>query len=713
MNRNLFLGIILSGMPFTTHAQQDTIADQRLQEVVVMAKLPAVEMSSGATTYRIDSIVTSGGGTLYDVLSSLPGVSINADGGISLNGKNGVKVLMDGKPTYLSGSELLTLLQSIPATNADKIDLITQPSARYDAAGDIGLLDIRTRKIKLHGINFSLSGSGSLGRTGNGYMSASMNLRRDLFNFFLTASHYRNKQIIDLSIDRPYQNDTYRMEQESYRRRRQRSNFLYTGCDLYLDPRTTLGIAFRGNFWKQKEKGRMLNTVSAIALSALSLSSEGNDWSDFTTGVHFARRLAPEGGELSASADYFYYDRRRSQHVQSVEADTLKGDMDGRIHIYAAQADLDYPVGKNWKLHAGLKAAIVRVDNRAGYMRPIANAWQTDGSLGSRFAYDENISAAYLQAHYEVRRLQFSAGLRLEHTHVRGALSGNTLQPDSAFTVTYLNLFPTASVQYTIAGGTAVGLSYGRRIMRPNYGDLNPFVYIFDPYTSEGGNTRLRPSFTDNLELTCLHGGNLQAILFFSGTTDAIVKNYRVQADDAIFVTPENFATCYQTGVRLHATALSPAPWWSLNLALVGIYNHYSWHQNDGGARVKNSLFTPILGTTNRFALALTWSAELVANYQGRMVYGQAIVHPMLEVNLGLRKTILKGQGSVTLFVKDLLNTKHENIDMPVNGGLARTRSDFKLRVLGISFSWYLKKGIDTKEKTLKTGTDEMKRVNL
>ena len=149
MYRNVFLGAILLSMPLVVWSQQDTIADQRLEEIMVTAKLPLVEISAGKTSYRMDASVTQSTGSLYDVLASLPGVVIDSNGNILLNGQSGATILMDGKPTYLSGDELMSLLKSTPATNADKIDLITQPSARHDAAGSSGLIDIRTRKIRL------------------------------------------------------------------------------------------------------------------------------------------------------------------------------------------------------------------------------------------------------------------------------------------------------------------------------------------------------------------------------------------------------------------------------------------------------------------------------------------------------------------------------------------------------------------------------------
>ena len=204
MYRNVFLGAILLSMPLVVWSQQDTIADQRLEEIMVTAKLPLVEISAGKTSYRMDASVTQSTGSLYDVLASLPGVVIDSNGNILLNGQSGATILMDGKPTYLSGDELMSLLKSTPATNADKIDLITQPSARHDAAGSSGLIDIRTRKIRLRGVNLALNGNGSLGRTGGGYGGVSMNVRENKFNLYLNYSYYQGKDVIDLFIDRAF-----------------------------------------------------------------------------------------------------------------------------------------------------------------------------------------------------------------------------------------------------------------------------------------------------------------------------------------------------------------------------------------------------------------------------------------------------------------------------------------------------------------------------
>jgi hypothetical protein len=370
MYRNVFLGAILLSMPLVVWSQQDTIADQRLEEIMVTAKLPLVEISAGKTSYRMDASVTQSTGSLYDVLASLPGVVIDSNGNILLNGQSGATILMDGKPTYLSGDELMSLLKSTPATNADKIDLITQPSARHDAAGSSGLIDIRTRKIRLRGVNLALNGNGSLGRTGSGYGGASMNIRENKFNLYLNYSYYQGKDVIDLFIDRTFERDGGRMMQDSYRKRRNYSHYFRTGCDYYLNERTVWGVSLGGNFSRQRENAGMFTEIRETGVAGNTYSHAEQNRNNVSAGTSMVHKLKREGGELSASFDYFHYYRVGNQLMDSFKPDTLKGDMKGNTDLYVGQIDAVYPLSEVWKLQAGVKTSFVTIDNTAGYMRP-------------------------------------------------------------------------------------------------------------------------------------------------------------------------------------------------------------------------------------------------------------------------------------------------------------------------------------------------------
>lgn len=711
MDRNVFIGVFLSCMSLPAWAQQDTIADQRLSEIVVTAKLPLVEMSAGRTTYRTDASIVQSTGNLYDVLSSLPGVMIDSNGNILLNGQSGVKILMDGKPTYLSGSELINLLKSTPATNTDKIDLITQPSANHDAAGSSGLIDIRTRKIKLRGMNLVLNGNSSFGRSGSGFGSASMNIRENKFNLYLTYSYYQGRNVIDMFIDRTFDRDGKRMTQDSYRKQEPYSHYFRAGYDYYLNERTIWSTSMSGNFSERKETADMFVEIQHEENAGNTYSRTDRSWNNISAGTNITHKMKKEGGEVSASLDYFRYSHAENQLINSTKPDTLSGDMRGKINLYVGQADVTYPLNENWKFQSGGKTSFVKIGNTAGYMRPSATGWLPDGALGSRFEYNENINALYLQAGYEVEHLKLTAGLRMEHTHVNGDFGGNTLQRDSSFTTNYLHLFPTFALQYRRISGNTLQLSYSRRVTRPNYGDLNPFTYIFDEYTREGGNTKLRLAFSDNVELAYVYRDRLQAALFFSHTEDAIMKSYQEQENQSIYVSPQNLSSYTQTGLRINAAKLSIASCWKINVTAIGMYNTYHWMEQ--GKKLKNHMFTPIFSWMNQFTFAPNWSAELSASYNGRMAYAQATVHPLLEVNMGIQKKVFGNRATVTLFAKDLFNTNYQKVDIQALGAQAFLDERHNKRVLGIAFSWRFQKGGEAKESMRKNGVDETKRVNL
>ena len=560
-------------------------------------------------------------------------------------------------------------------------------------------------------MNLAFNGNGSLGRLGNGYGSASMNLRRDKFNFYLTYSYYYGKNAIDLFIDRAFNRDEDNMTQDSHRKRETGSHYFRTGCDFYLNQQTTWGISVNGNFSGQKEKAGMFTEIQHSGIAGNTYSHTDRDWNNVSAGTNLVHRLKKEGGEVGVSFDYFHYYRVENQLMESFKPDTLKGDMNGDINLYVGQADAVYPLNEYWKLQAGGKMSFVKIDNTAGYMRPSVSGWLPDNSLGSHFVYDENINAAYLQAGYETGRLKLSAGLRLEHTRVHGDFGGNALQKDSSFTTNYLHLFPSFSCQYGFSSGNTLQFSYGRRITRPNYNDMNPFTYIFDDYTHEGGNTRLQPSFSDNIELAYVYDDWLQSALFFSHTEDAIMKSYQVRKERRIYVMPENLSSYIQTGIRVHAANLSPVSFWKLNLTAIGMYNHYHWTLQ--GKNVKNRRFTPMFGCMNLFTVTSAWSAELSANYNGRMAYGQATVHPTLEVNIGIQKKVFHNKGTVSLFAKDIFNTNYQKVNVESSGLQGFVDERHNRRIVGIAFSWRFQKGSGAKESRRKNTLDETKRVNL
>lgn len=706
--------------PCGVWGQTDTIADQKIQEVFVVAKLPVVEMKPGKMTYRMDATITQSQGSVYDVLTSLPGVILQSDGSVYLNGQAGANIMMDGKLTYLSGQDLVSLLKSTPVGVIDKIDLLTHPSARYDATGNAGIIDIRTKKIMRRGMNLSLNGSYEQWRYGTGFGSASLNVRTNKFNFYLSYSYFqrrnRHQFIANREIFPPswQEEEATRIDQDSYRLRRNRSNYYRAGVDYQASDKTTIGFSTDGNLSNDLELGDVSSLVTSPRTSGSgstlrTLNNTDRSRNNFTAVLNLTHTFKPDGGILDASADYLRYHSGENQLLQG--QDTLRGLMDGGIHLYSGQANLVWPFSKTFTLRAGAKTSFVSIDNGADYDRLQGTLWNPDREISSDFTYDENINAAYAQLDATFSSFQVEAGLRLENTRVEGMQSGNSSQQDSTFKNQYTNLFPTLSVQYKLRSGNSLALTYGKRIIRPNYRDLNPFIYIFDDYTYEQGNTMLKPELTDNVELAYIHKDLFRVGLQFSYTRDAIIKSYLDQGTSRVYVTPENLSSRLSVGPRISTSQLPVTSFWDLNLSASLTYNRY--RLPDNYRTDVNKRLTPSASLSNQFNLGKNWTAELSGFYNGKMAMGQAMVYPLWQVNAGIQKKIWNGKGTIQLFARDIFHSNVSKIDIQAPNLLGHIKEWQDNTVIGISVSYRLNRGLEVKESRRKNSIDESKRINL
>ncbi len=719
MSRNLFIIVLLIITPFCGWGQVDTIADQKLQEVVIMAKLPTVEMKPGKMTYRLDASITQSQGNVYDVLTSLPGVVIQNDGTIFLNGQNGANILMDGKPTYLSGQDLVNLLKSTPASITDKIDLITHPSARYDASGNSGIIDIRTKKILRRGMNLSVNGSYDQGKYGEGFASTTLNLRTNKFNFYLSYSYSRKNDYDDLYVERSYleswrpEGESGQMTQSSYRIWKNTSNYYRFGIDYQMSDKTTIGFSTDGNLAGNKVEGDMNSSIPKRSPqtggSLRTLNDQNRSQDNFTAVLSLTHAFNSDGGVLDASMDYLRYRYEEDQYLNS--QDTLFGDMGGGIHLYSGQVNLVWPFSKSFTFHAGAKTSFVSIENNADYNRLQGDSWQSDHDLSCDFQYDENINAGYVQLDAKFSSISLEAGLRLENTRIEGEQSGNAYQRDSSFTNHYTHLFPTLSVQYALRNGNRLSLTYGKRIVRPNYRDLNPFVYIHDEYTYDKGNTLLRPELSDNLELAYIHGDLFRVGLAFNYTKDVIIKSYLDQGNYVVYVSPENLSSCVSVGPRLSTSQLPLTSFWNVNVSASWIYNRYRLPENYQVKVIER--WTPNIGISNQFNFARTWSAELIGFYNGKMAAGQATIYPLWQINVGIQKKIWKGRGTIQLFARDIFHSNVSRMSVMTPTQHAFIKERMNRTVVGISLTYRINRGLEVKESHRKHSVDESKRINL
>jgi len=673
MTRQYSAVFAASGDPVSLPALRLAAKATKIAEVTITANKPLVEQKIDRMVVNVDASPTNAGMTAMDVLQKTPGISVDKDGNISLKGKSGVMVMMDGKPTYLSSADLANLLKNMPSSELEQIEIMTNPPAKYDAAGNAGVINLKTKKNKARGFNGNVTVGAGIGKGPKTNNSLNLNYRTGKFNFFGSYNESFNRHPQTLDLTRKFR-DTIGGPVNSIFAQHTDMNNEYSdqsfkvGADYSVSKKTTVGVVFTGDFnpgyFDSQNKTNMEDGMGNIDSVSVTTGHVKQNFQQLGANLNFKHTFDSTGKELSADLDYIGYNLSNFQMYRTnyttpdgvllPPVDTLRGITPGNIRIYTGKIDYVNPFKHDWKLEVGLKGSTVRTDNDAEYDNLVTGKWLVDTTKTNHFVYTEGIFAAYASVSKVIsKHWTVQTGLRLETTDSKGDLktTGQT------FDRNYTQLFPTAYIQYTLNDKNQFVLDYGRRIQRPDYNDLNPFKYFLDPYTYQEGNPYLRPQFSNNIELSHTFHSVLTTTLNYTQVTD-IIQQILLQ-DDAThttFVQQGNVARQENIGLAVNF-GMPVTKWWSPNVYASLAYNDFKGVVNGYPLEVFGYTLT---GNMNQnFTLKHGWKASIDGWFQGKQVSGTIIANPMGAINLGVSKTVLGSAGTVRLNLQDPFNLAH------------------------------------------------------
>ena len=672
-----------------------------LGEVVVTGQRAAVEQQLDRTVLNVGALASNAGATALDILEKAPGVSVDQNGQLSLKGKKEVIVLIDGQRTYLSGEELASRLRAMDATQLSQVEIMTNPSAKYDAAGDAGLINLKTKQLNQDGLNGTLTLGVGLSPYFKSNDGLALNYRVGKLNTFASYGLIQNNGSFDINTQRNFVaangQKTGELNQAAHRLSHSQTHTLKLGLDYALSPVTTLGFSVAGFLNPQRPTSTTTTTLTdaaGVPTATLRTTSQTRaEWDNAALNVNGRHQFGGER-ELTASADYLAY---RSSNAQTLLSDTyspdgtltgqlpLRGDIPLAIDIATAKADYSQPVGQLFKLEAGAKTALIQTRNQANYFTttPATGVEQPDYTRSNQFNYREAINAFYVNGSRQWGPWNAQLGLRYEATQYTGHQLGNPEKPDSLFVRSYQNLFPTVFVGYKANEKNQFGFSFGRRIDRPVYQNLNPFLSIIDQYAYSTGNPFLQPQFSTNLELAHTYAGWLTTTLNYSRTNGFITETLQKRGD-VIIRSVGNVARRDNAGLALSAQ-LPINKVWTLNAFANGAYTRF-----DGaiaGTPFATSAFSLSLNLTNQLALGNGWTGEVSGFYHGRnRDEGQAVVRSISQLSLGLSKQLLDKRATLTFNVRDVLHSQvaREIQDFP--GVVSTVQLTRDTRVANVSF---------------------------
>lgn len=696
---------------------------RQLGEVVIVEKRPFVEQRIDRMVVNVANSIIASGSTALEVLEKAPGITIDRqNGNIQFRGKDGVIVQLNGKQTYLSMAELVTLLQTMTSDDIDQIELITNPSAKYDAAGNSGIINIILKKNNNEGTNGSVSigvGSGKYGRQRG---SVQLNHRTSKFNIFGNYSanhggnyfHLKGNQSIDNGEQINY------TDQETYIRFFDSGQTARGGLDYFINKNTTLGFVWNG-FWNVNDEagkassGFQKDGSEIVYLQAQTDKTIGSASSNQIGNINFLHSFKGTGSELSADFDFGRYTRDYSNTLLTETASIdnpvqpiagLLIEMPTIIDIKTAKLDYSRSVFSKWRMEAGLKSSYVSSDNDMTLSQGDAGNLLKVDSLSNHFKYTERVYAGYASFSGKIgEKTQLQAGLRVEHTHS----IGNSLTFDQVVARDYTNFFPSLFLSRPLSPSHSLAFSYSYRIDRPNYQYLNPARSYVDPYLYSRGNPFLNPQYTHSLELK--HGYKEKLFTSIGASFIDDVVFYVIQPVDSIRTerTPDNFGTARSCNLTV-SFPIEVLKGWNMQVNVLGVYSQFEYKYLDVPTTVEQ--ISGRFNASNTIVFGKGWTGEVTGWVSTPGVYIIQKSPWLGSVDFGIQKSI----GSAFSAKLSLQDAFHSNkyigkIDA------SRYRTDFTLafdtRILMLnliySFGNQQLKGVRQR----RTGSeDEIQRAN-
>ena len=643
-------------------------SDHELKEVSVVGKTPLVERKIDRTVINIGNSVISSGGTALDALETAPNVSIDKDGNLSLYGKQGITVTINDKKSNLSASEVLNYLRSLPAQSIKSIELISNPSANYDASGRGGIINIKLKENLQSGSTGSVSGMLGYGKHYKAYGGINYNYRSKKVNLFLGYSGSSNKRYNNQTVQRfvSRKSDSTFFDQKADRVRKIDYHSISAGLDYQFNEANKLQLQFDGGFHSAGqvlENETFIGSAAGRTDSVLRSSNPLKDsYNSLNYSLGYTSQLDTLGQKFSVDLTYgsfsfkehtlynnYYY---KPDETILHAPDFLQIHAPIRINIYSAKSDYVYPLTRNSTLSAGAKFTMVKTDNDFRLDSLRNNVWENT-MLSNHFKYSEQVSAGYISYAGTFNNFSVKAGIRAEQTNSEGISTA-----DKSVKRNYFNLFPTLYLSNKISADHTVSMSYGRRIDRPSYEDLNPFLYFLDKYTFSQGNPFLEPQYTNLFELSYALK-NTYSIAFGYSHTNNVMSEVVITDDvrQTLIFTYKNLAKLdsYYSSLNI------PVPvtkWWDANNNFNFYLNRISTPDILGEVLDKRK-FSYQINSNHTFSLFENYKAELSFSYLSPNIQGTSnYTKPIYGFDFGIKRSLFQKRGSLSLAVKDIFNTR-------------------------------------------------------
>lgn len=683
-----------------TEAQLDSLYQTLptdLGEVFIRVNQPVFQQKADKMVFNVENSSLSEGSTILEVLGRAPGVVVSQEGELSLRGKKGVSVMINGKLSSLSSKELANLLRSTNSSAVKNIEIIANPSAKYDATGNAGIINIVLKKSVLEGLNGSVYTSVGRGRKNRMNTGMNINYNHKGWSVFADYSYTFRGEEERKTFDQDFFDASSLLTRQTMQHYKTSepltSNNFKWGTDYQFNAKTSIGILFDAKIGRYENKSKGISDVyTPISTLYSSIATDNyNDehWYDYTYSVHGTNQFAEEGTRLDFDIEYeqskFRSLQTQLQETRVATADAYpnrRGKIPSTLRVFNGKLDFTIPLWDNHTLETGWKSTVKTNDNPSVYEIEENNQWAIDRITTNHYDYKEQIHALYANYKATWDHWQIQVGLRNEYTDrtINQKTTAEHHQMD------YNKLFPSASIKYETDQAHSYYASYSKRINRPSHFDLNPFRFYNDPFNYWQGNVNVRPEITHATEVGYSWSKYLIASIYFSQTHDVMTQVYSYEQNQTIMVkTLENLSKSYHYGATVTATA-NPTDFWTLSSMFNLFNNQYKGTYQETTIDSKQVAFT--LNAQNSFTFSKGIKAEINAQYFSKSNIGLYKRDAYFDLTIGASKSVFKDKGSIKLALTDVLKTNNFTIIGNNFDSKVKQKYDLDSRIATLSFNY-------------------------
>jgi len=693
-----------------------------LEEVTVQSTRPEIIIEPDKTIVNVEGTVMAEGSNALDVIGRSPGIYVDQEGIINLNGRSGVVVMINDRQTYMSAVDLANFLRAMPADNIKSIEVINNPSSRFDAEGSAGVINIRLKKNTVDGMfgNIQLGGQYNGKWAPNTGLAVNLKKGKWTSNVNLNYNHYANVNKLDIYRNFKVPGGISEFEQHSRISQRYKNLFLNGATNYEINENHNLGFNFQvsdNNSTNQNPSTTQILTPGVADPSYLdSYNDEAGGGNRYFANLHYGGNLDTLGTKLTSDVDF----TRMNSNSRSLLSNTTwtGSDFDGGVYdelltlnemyynIFTAKVDFVKPLWKG-TLETGVKGSWVKSDNNLDLSESHESGPFLPTENSNHFIYHEQVLAAYASYKGKIsEKLSYQAGLRGEQSNIEG----NSVTLNEINKQDYFNFFPSAFLQHQVSKNYQIIYNANRRITRPNYRLLNPFVYYIDPLTSEKGNPNLKPQYSNNFEMNNVVKSVYQFTLGYSVTEDAFMQVF-MQDEEARTTT--TFTDNFDKTENVNFRAIIPVDiteWYSTSNMLQVNYNKFK--SQIGDDYLDNSQTSFMVRTQHNMNLPKGFKVELIGMYLGPQMWGQGMIEGFGWVDLGVTKSLMKDKLTLSVNGTDLFRTQviRANIDFAdIDTSFRQYRSNQGVR---FTLKYNFSRGESFKVKSNSGSSEEQNRLD-